>query len=157
MIGRATDEDRPHETPPSLQFTLRGLLLFSAAVTVCISLATTAVRADSDWVSLGCGVSSVFAAWVVLLITYLRLNARSAWATHILMALLIWLFLATLIYGSGRGAVGGFETLAAIFIPAAAACLLACVFSVPMFVVTMLIAFYHSTRARRGEDRHRYE
>jgi hypothetical protein len=159
MSESATDEDRigkesPYGTPPNLQFTLRGLVQFSVGATVCLSLATTAARSESEWVSVGCGVSSALAAWVVLLITYRRLNASSALATHILMAVLVWLFALAAVVGSiGQMAGVGEMLLFVIFFPLYGACLLACAFSLPMLAVTTLMALYRGARDRRQEKR----
>jgi hypothetical protein len=163
MTGRVIDErwiqhEQSHlppmrgksnkQGPP--QFTLRGMLTFSAAISVCFSLAATAPRIESDagFVLL---LLSMILFWIVLWVTYVRLRVRAALVLHgfgPVLVLLYGLLVSVGIPLFGERLPSFLDFLLIVLFHAALGCLLGSAMSLPTCVLTILVLFWRGSRSR---------
>ena len=155
MSPPAIDERRiEHEEPPGAdlggeaqqsalpQYTLRGLFAFITATAVCLSLGVSGVRVIGRLPDVGLllvGIAAIV-AWIVLAAAYRTLHAKSALVVHCLGMVVGAAFSFGPAYyafppiGSNRAVL-----VFGLFGAVGSGCLLGSAFSLPVFVVAMVV------------------
>ncbi|MHC4398489.1 MAG: hypothetical protein ACYTG0_02290 [Planctomycetota bacterium] len=140
--------------PELPQFGLRGLFVFFTWMTICISLAATALRTRPA--SIGCLVllwATVDLAWVVFLITYQKLGLRAPLFLHWLgpvvafaVALMVALFVGVASRASLPVVVLLWAPLGSLGVASSVGCLLGLALSVSWLAVAMAAVLFEGPR-----------
>jgi len=132
------------------QFTLRGLFAFFTSITVCISLAVTAMRVGPASGSL-LWMATAVVLWVVLAVTYDMLRLRTLLLVHRIIPVVASsvALLFPLVFGlaenDGLAIVGAvLAALLTLVLGALAGSAIASLLTLPWFAVLMLVTILRS-------------
>ncbi len=152
---RSLNESRKGRVP---QFTLKGLLWFSAGIAVCLSVAMTGRKCYPAPVGGPLLLLSMALMWLVLWETYRRLHLHAAFLVHWLVPagtigvaiVLAAVFDPLRFLGIGPARI---ELLLGLFAFGGVGCLVGCALSIPVGVLTIVVFVWKAGRARSGGSR----
>ena len=153
----SSDPDPGAENRNVPQFTLRGLLVFAAASSVCLSLAVSAAKCYENRMGPALASVAMVLTWLVLWEIHRRLRLRAALRVHWVpaVAVLVLAFAISVpegVLGFG-GALAPVDFLLVVLLVIGAACLVGCAGSVPVGVFTLAVVLWKRHRSRRRADR----